>query len=92
VKAIVKYGDRIYIHIANFFSEAFFLGRPMGLRVREGEGGKYEKEDKETCQIVTTRNHWILDVERGLIRGLGLKMLLKEERAKSRTEQNRSYR
>lgn len=81
-------------HIANFFSEAFFLERPMGLRVREGEGGKYEKEDKETCQIVATRNHCIciLDVERGLIRGLGLKMLLKGERTRNRTEQNRSYR
>jgi len=46
VKAIVKHGDRIYVHIANFFSEAFFLGRPMGLWlwVREGEGGKYEDE------------------------------------------------
>lgn len=79
-------------HIANFFSEAFFLGRPMGLRVREGEGGKYEKKDKETCQTVATRNHCISDVERGLIRGLGLKMLLKGERTRNRTEQNRSYR
>lgn len=64
----------------------------MGLRVREGEGGKYEKEDKETCQIVATRNHCIciLEVERGLIRGLGLKMLLKgERRTRNRTEQNR---